>query len=241
MRNILILAAAMTASMSAGTIGLWSTGVCAGLNTVADPTCTLNTALGFGSTDANYTFTDGTSNVPASGTLTTESAISTYVLNGAGASDWDAPGTVGTLYNTGTWTATTTFSLTGFVASSLVLYLDIAADNDVEALLNGNVILNCGSITGSPLAGSTCFSSFTSNHDIFFGGAGLSTSDLNAGTNTLSFIVYNETNPSDTGLRVQVSGTATASAAPEPATFGLVGGALVGLGFIRRRMSRPVA
>jgi hypothetical protein len=214
---VAVLAIGMATGVSAAPVGLWSTGVCAGLNVSG---CTPNTVLGFGVQDLNYTFSG------FSTTNRTESAISTYVPDAAGASRWLTPGTTAAgLFPIGTYTATTTFSLTGFNASTLSLFLDIAADNIVVAALNGTTILSCN--TG----GAACFSAFTSNHAIAAGGIAV------AGLNTLTFTVTNQNDQSPTALRVQVAGDATVAAVPEPATWGLLGVGLVGFGLLRRRLS----
>jgi hypothetical protein len=143
-------------------------------------------------------------------------------------SEWLTPGTVaGGNFASGAYAVTTTFNLTGFQANTLNLSLDIAADNDVVAALNGHIILSC--TTG----GATCFSAFTSNHSISAGSSGFAL----AGVNTLTFTVTNETTPSPTALRVEVSGTATSTATPVPGTWVLLSVGLVGLGLLRRRIA----
>ena len=221
-KSIILMAAlvvGLTAGAQGATVGLWSTGVCSGLNNGVGG-CTPGTLLGFGVQDLNYTFSG------LSTTNRTESAISTYVPDATGASRWLTAGTVaGGSFATGSFVATTTFDLTGFQASSLTLFLDMAADNTVVAALNGTTILSCN--TG----GAACFSAFTSNHSIAAGGLAV------AGLNTLTFTVTNQDNPSPTALRVQVQGNANVAAIPEPATWGLLGAGLLGFGLLRRRLS----
>jgi uncharacterized OB-fold protein len=262
--KILVLAAVvggiMASSASATTIGLWSTGICSGANT--DLTQCLGGAgsmLKYGSNlgsvfDNNYQLTaraDGSVNT-GNNSSSTEHALSSggptgnYVVDGAGASEWIGPNPLAGNEAVGTYTYRTTFDLTNFDPTSLVLSLDVAADNSVQVLINGHDISALFNFngTGSPTCGTTsaaphawCFEAFSSDHSITNANAG----GYLPGLNTLTFVVTNTDGPglTPTGLRVQAQGNANllAQAAPEPVTVALVGFGLVGLGLIRRKRS----
>ena len=111
----------------------------------------------------------------------------------------------------------TTFDLTGFIPASAVLTGQWATDNPgVDILINGTS-------TGFTASGFTDWTPFSIS------------SGFVSGVNTLDFIVNNQGGP--TGLRTEVTGTATAveSAVPEPGTLYMLGAGLGMTAFLRRR------
>lgn len=119
---------------------------------------------------------------------------------------------------TGNYDYRTTFNLTGFDFNTAVITGKWATDNS-----GSDILLNGGS-TGIP--NTTGFGTFSPTFTI--------SSGFVAGLNTLDFLVNNggsTANP--TGLRVEMTGTATAI--PEPASLFLIGTGLVAFGIFRRR------
>ena len=120
-----------------------------------------------------------------------------------------------------TYEFSTTFDLTGLKASTAAISGAFAADDSATIFLNGVQI-------GAANQGGY---RFTTNFNI--------NSGFIAGVNTLTFTALNS-GAGPTGLNVLVSGTATA--VPEPATWGLL---LVGFGMVgvaaRRRQTTVTA
>ena len=96
----------------------------------------------------------------------------------------------------------TTFSLAGFDPITASIVGRFAADD------SGTILLNGIAVTGAQSLGFSSFTSFTIS------------SGFAAGINTLDFIVNNGGGP--TGLRTELTGTATASTIPEPASLALL-------------------
>ncbi len=164
-----------------GTISVFGTGVTSPGVLAAD-----------GSVDAHYTIissADPSSPGPnAYLPSSTAFPIGPWLSNGPN-SKWIAPKTdQGTGNSGGYYTYRTTFSLTGLNPATAVLKGGVAADNAVTIQLNGvTVFTNTGFYSLAP---------FTIN------------SGFLPGTNTLDFVVFND-GAGPTGLRVDLSGTAT--------------------------------
>lgn len=166
-------------------------------------------------------------------TPTSSSGGTAYVVTGKAAgwatgtnSQWLAPGTYGTTAQAvGNYSYQTTFDLAHLQYATAQLTGQYAADDClVDVLLNG---VSTG-IKSSGTCGVTNYYGIFTSFSI--------TSGFIAGVNTLTFILQNaHTNPNPTGVDIQISGTALP--APEPASLGLLGLALLGLGgmWIRRR------
>ena len=122
-----------------------------------------------------------------------------------------------------TVTFTQTFVITGSVTGAYVL--DVLADDTTSVTVNANLL----EAQGSGFSG-VCSSTNIGCSQPEEGVIVIPTGDLHVGTNTLTFDVLQGNSGSEFGLEFDLDQTA----APEPATFGLVGSALLGLGLWRR-------
>ena len=150
-----------------------------------------------GSTDSHYTLiASADPGYPGPNAIIVTSNVfpmGPWMPNGPN-SKWIAPWANQATGNvSGNYTYRTTFDLTGFVPGSASLSGQMMADNSVVLKLNGAF-----------LASGSSFSTFTP----FTAASGFV-----AGVNTLDFIVTNDpyTSANPTGLRVEMSGTATRS------------------------------
>ena len=172
--------------------------------------------LSNGSIDAHYTLVSGPIiGAPRAATSSNGFPIGPWIGDDS-LSAWVGPvGNSSLNGSVGTYDYKTTFSLTGFSAASAMIMGQWASDNEgVDILING---VSTGQMTTSQF---TAFTAFTI------------TSGFVAGLNTIDFIVHNDGAP--TGLRVEQTGTATASAVPEPAALALLGLGAAMLGLSRR-------
>ncbi|MEQ1948222.1 MAG: PEP-CTERM sorting domain-containing protein [Bryobacteraceae bacterium] len=117
----------------------------------------------------------------------------------------------------GSTTYTTTFSLTNFQTSGVTLSLSFLVDDYLTVYLNSlsNQIYSTG-------ACGNCYNSQTNT-----GSIGLNQANLNAGTNTLLFVVQTIGGP--TGLSLTGSVNANPTGVPEPATYAMM---IAGLGAV---------
>lgn len=172
---------------------------------------------------------------PSSSTPTTAYDVTSKAAGWANqtGSTWISPNKNGTVYSpVGNYDYQTTFNMAGLNLSTALLTGSIASDDClVEVLLNGHAISGIGMGTG--VSNTACgnshsyatFTGFTIN------------SGFLAGVNTLTFVIENaHVNPNPTGMNLRIGGTALPL--PEPASLGMFGLGLLGLGglWLRRRV-----
>ena len=172
---------------------------------------------------AETTLGSGTSEFPFDMYWTPDDATSSWISPQASytGGQTDAPG----LYN-----FNVVFDLTGFDPTTALLVFNTGFDDQLnDVLLNGSSV-GFGGLPNTNLWVFPALTGLTIN------------SGFQAGNNTLTFVVENSAglagNP--VGLRVAFT-TATVDPlpeVPEPATFVLMGSALIGLGFMGRRRFR---
>ncbi len=177
--------------------------------------------LGHGVDDPHYTIVGappGSSTVDR--TIVTGFPIGPWLANNS-TSRWIGPANNPSSPNdpAGTYTYTTTFDLTGYVASSALIIGRWATDNQ-----GSNILINTFS-TGQTAAGFTGWTSFS-----------IDPTKLVSGLNTLTFVVLNgvQSSGNPTGLRVEFT-TATASPVPLPAPLLLFATGLGVFGLYSRR------
>jgi hypothetical protein len=192
---VAVTGAAQAVTVSPSAIGLFNTGVDASGTPLAD-----------NAIDTHYTLAAGPAYAAAAGNGYPIPPNGPW-LGADLASSWITPSLTTVGPQGATYTYTTTFDITGYIASSASLTGRFAVDNNLTSVsLNGT---NLG-ITGR---GVGYWTSFAIN------------SGFVTGVNTLQFAVVNGgTSPNPTGLRVEFS--QFTAAVPEPESYAL---ALVGL------------
>jgi hypothetical protein len=185
-----------------------------------------------GSTDTNWSIVGPGGSLSTFVTSTSGFPIGTgaWVTDNLPSYGWVSPQAVYTVTPptkdaVGSYTFSTTFDLTGFNPASAVLQFQFAVDNSLTSVkLNSTTF----TITGSNLTSLSAVQTINSG--------------FIAGLNTITFNVTNAvgkaSNANPVGLLVDfTSATADPAGSPEPATFGIVGFALVGLGALKARQS----
>lgn len=122
------------------------------------------------------------------------------------------------------------FSLAGYELSTASLSGFFAVDDVVTITLNDYLIGADVDAYNPPPANWAGYQAYGTSDTSYF----------NAGVNTLKFTVYN-TGGYPAGLNATVLVEATPSAVPVPAALPLLGGAIAGLGLIRRRQKAKQA
>ncbi len=214
--RFLALAAALTSALLVPVAASHAEPITTLFNTGVDA---FGTPLSNGASEIHYTLTSVPSGPTAVRVATSANGFPIPPwLGDDAASAWIGPNSDSSLDGpVGSYDYRTTFSLSGFVPSSASISGFWSTDNEgVDILLNGVA-------TGQSIPSAASYTSFTP-FDL--------TSGFVSGTNTLDFIVNNDGGP--TGLRVEVTGTATPLPIPEPASIALVGTALLGIGALRR-------
>lgn len=173
-----------------------------------------------GSIDPHYALTTRSDGVPGTTAYVVNDGYpiapdGPWVAND-GVSKWIGPNAGAETVPNGPYFYTTTFDLTGLIPGTAELHGYYTADDQVSIWLNG--------VQVAPLTPDECYGTFFPFSI---------TSNFIGGLNTLEFQTFN-THGFPTGLRVEISGTA--SAVPEPSTIALSGiGGLTGLVLVRRR------
>lgn len=172
-------------------------------------------AAGDGVTDPNYTIVSS-----ANESLIGQHALTyyntAYLQDGPASRIVNATGD-GNGVDNETTTFATTFDLTGYNPVNATISGQVLFDNSGEIFLNGNQI-------GGTVTGYTSLTPFGTNMNFF-----------NAGINTLTFVLHNDTGP--TAFQVAGLTVTDGGAVPEPASWALmvVGFGMVGASLRRRK------
>ena len=185
-----------------------------------------NTGTGAsGTLDGSYKLTVVSSNDTISATVPTitydnQWPLSPWLAN-TEVSKWITPTATQSqsldAWNSGTYTYSLSFDLTGYNAASAYFTGRLAADNSVVVKLNDQTI--------STANGFTDWTSFAAS------------SGFVSGLNTLDFVVTNwaQSSGNPTGLRVEFASSDVAAAVPEPETYAMMLAGVALLGFVARR------